>query len=570
MKHWRVLSENQEPDSGPALVSSIPRPLAEVLAARGVRSEAEFDRYFRPRLSDLGDPFQLPGMSAAVDRLWHAIVNNESIVVYGDYDVDGITSAALMVKVLGQFGVKVSYYLPSRMEDGYGLGVEAVQKCIEQFRPTLIVTTDCGTGSTEAVRLAGKMGVDVVVTDHHESGGEVAPAVAVVNPKLGGDAQARTLAGVGVSFKVCHALIKRAREAGRPEAERVDLREYLDLVALGTIADVVPLTGENRILASHGLMRLNRRERKGVNALGDIAGARGELSAYHVAYVLGPRLNAAGRLGTADSAIELLLTSHEERAQTLAGELDECNRERKRIEKVILDAAIDEIETGAGEVGPHGIVVGQKGWHIGVIGIVAAKLSSRYERPAIVVGFGEDGMGRGSCRGVEGFNLLDGLKSCESLLAGFGGHERAAGLEIHWDNFERFQKAFHAVCASELKGRDLRSTLTLDSWIGIGDFQDAEFMRVLEGMAPFGEGNHEPVWGMKSVRLEGEPRLVGGSHLKMTLVSGGRACEAIGFNLGDRKVPMGPLDLAFTVRKNVYQGRSTVQLHIQDFREAVS
>jgi single-stranded-DNA-specific exonuclease len=568
VKRWRILNNRQEPGGAPAPFSCLPAPLACMLAGRGVRTAADLDRFLRPRLSDMTDPFLLPGMQAAVDRLWAAIQGGESIVVYGDYDVDGITSAALMVLVLERLGAKVSAYLPSRMEEGYGLGMEALQRCLEQFHPGLIVTTDCGTGSVDAIRMAGEAGVDVVVTDHHEAGGVVASAAAVVNPKLGEDLQARMLAGVGVAFKVCHALIKQGRDAGRPEVEGVDLRDYLDLVALGTIADVVPLMGENRILACHGLAKLNRRERMGLQALGEVAGANGELGAYHVAYVLGPRLNAAGRMGSADAALELLLTRQESRARSLAAELEMSNRERKRIEKEILDEAVGRIEAMFDPEVHHGIVVGDEGWHIGVIGIVASKLSGRYGRPAIVVGFDEDGMGRGSCRSVEGFNLLEGLKTCESLLKQYGGHAMAAGLEVHRDHFEGFQEAFCAACATALGGRDLRKTLTMEGWVGMGDVQDKEFLRVLEGMAPFGEGNPEPVWGMKEVRVEGAPRVVGGSHLKMTVVSGGRACETIGFGMGDREVPGGPLDVAFTVRRNTFQGRTTLQLQLQDFRAA--
>lgn len=566
MKHWRVLNSKQEPGDAPASFPGIPTPLAAALSGRGVRSAAELDRFLRPRLSDLADPFLLPGMNAAVDRIWRAIRSGEAIAVYGDYDVDGITSAALMVLVLERLGARVMTCLPKRMEEGYGLGLDALRRCMEEFHPGLIVTTDCGTGSVDAVVAAAGAGVDVVVTDHHEAGDQVAPAVAVVNPKLGSDPQARMLAGVGVAFKVCHALIKQGRESGYTEGEGVDLRDTLDLVALGTIADVVPLLGENRILASHGLARLNRRERMGLQALGEAAGSSGDLGAYHVAFVFGPRLNAAGRMGTADAALELLLTRQDARARSLAAELEMCNRERKRIEKEILDEAVGRIEAVFDPAAHHGIVVGEEGWHVGVIGIVAARLSGRYGRPAIVVGFDEDGVGRGSCRSVEGFDLLDGLKSCESLLAGYGGHAMAAGLEIHRDNFEQFQAAFKAVCATALGGREMGKSLTLESWVTIGDVLDKEFVRVLEGMAPFGEGNPEPVWGMREVRVEGEPRVVGGSHLKMTVVSGGRACEAIGFNMGDRAVPDGPLDVAFTVRRNTYMGRTTTQLQLQDFR----
>lgn len=566
MKHWRVLDEARE-GAGTEPLPGIPAPLSVVLARRGVRTAGELDRFLRPRLSDLTDPFLLPDMRAAVDRIWRAIETGESMVVFGDYDVDGITSAALMVEVLGALGGRVSCFLPNRIGEGYGLGVEPVRRCLEQFHPGLIITTDCGTGSVEAVQAAREAGADVVVTDHHEVGGDrVAPAVAVVNPKLGGDRTLRRLAGVGVAFKVCHALLKAGRERGVAQVEGIDLREHLDLAALGTIADVVPLLDENRILASHGLAKLNQRNRTGLHVLGEMAGAADEIGAYHVAFVLGPRLNAAGRMGTADAALELLLTRHEPRARNLALELDGANRERKRIEQEI----IQQVEAGlGGRFDPgsqHGIVVGGDGWHVGVIGVVAARLSARYGRPAIVVGFDGDGMGRGSCRSVEGFDLLKGLETCRPMLSRYGGHAMAAGLELRQADFGRFKDAFHELCETTLKGRDFAPVLQVDGWLGMGDVQDREFMRVLEQMAPFGEGNPEPVWGMREVRVEGAPRVVGGKHLKFRAVSGSRACEAIGFNMGDRELPEGPMDIAFTVRWNTYQGRRTIQLQLQDFR----
>ncbi len=555
--------------AGTDAIPGVPAALAGVLARRGVQSPSAADRFLHPRLSDLSDPFLLPGMEKAAERIWAAVRSGESVVIYGDYDVDGITSAALLVEVLGALGGRVAWSLPNRAEEGYGLGVESVRRCLEQFHPGLIVTTDCGTGSTEAVRVAREAGVDVVVTDHHEVGeGPVAPAVAVVNPKLGSDPSALTLAGVGVAFKVCHALLKAGRDKGQEAVQSVDLRQHLDLVALGTIADVVPLLAENRIFASHGLARLNRRDRAGIRVLGEVAGSSGEWGSYHVAFVLGPRLNAAGRMGTADAAMELLLTRHEDKARSLAESLDGLNRDRKRIEKDI----IEQIEAGQGgsfdPVTHPAIVVGGSGWHWGVIGVVASRLSTRYGRPTIVIGFDEHGRGRGSCRSVEGFDLLSGLKTCEPLLTRYGGHAMAAGMEIHRNNFERFQAAFHEMCAEALAGVETKPALSLDGWVSLGDVQEREFARVLGLMAPFGEGNPEPVWGMREVRVAGAPRVVGGAHLKLTVISGGRSCEAIGFNMGDRQVPEGLLDIAFSARQNCCQGRTSLQLQLHDFRPA--
>lgn len=568
MKRWVVSAENGGEETA-GVIAGVPPLLGRVLARRGIRTAAEADRFLRPRLSELSDPFLLPGMQEAVRRIWRAIRGGERILVYGDYDVDGITSAALMVEILGNLGARVAFYLPSRLEEGYGLGTQAVQRCLERFQPGLILTTDCGTGSCEAVQLARGAGVDVVVTDHHEvGGGAVAPAVAVVNPKISGAAAGQSLAGVGVAFKVCHALLRAGREMGIDSVSAVDLRRHLDLVALGTIADVVPLQGENRILVTHGLARLNKRDRKGIAVLGEVAGSLGEIGTYHVAFVLGPRLNAAGRLGTADAALELLLTQEESRARLLAQDLDALNQERKRIEREI----IEQIEAGQGGVfNPltrKCIVVGGHGWHLGVIGVVASRLSTRYGRPAIVVGFDEHGVGRGSCRSVEGVDLLHGLKQCERLVRRYGGHAMAAGMEVHRDSFEDFQEAFHSFCAGALQERDLAPVLCLEEWIGMADLQEPEFLRVLERMAPFGEGNPEPLWGMRRVALSGPARLVGSAHLKMTLVAGSRSCEAIGFHMADRAVPVEPIDIAFTVRRNQYMGRSTLQLQLQDFRPA--
>lgn len=570
MKHWKVLTPADGPAEELARQSLLPLPLARLLCARGVTTPGEADRFLNPRLSDMGDPFRLPGMEKAVERIWQAIREKTPIVVYGDYDVDGVTSAALMSLVLAHLGAKVFRHLPNRMEEGYGLGAEAVERFVATDKPGLIITTDCGTGSHEAIAAAGALGVDVVVTDHHEVSDSPAAAVAVVNPKLGADPSARILAGVGVAFQVCYAVLKRGREQRWKAAADLDLRSHLDLVALGTIADMVPMLHENRILVRHGLAQLNRRERKGIQALADVAGAKGDLGAYHVGFVLGPRMNAAGRLGNAGDALELLLTEDVDRAASLAQKLDGANRDRKEIEGAIMEEAIRRVDAVFDPESQFGIVVGDAGWHVGVVGIVASRLANRYGRPAIVVGFDESGMGRGSCRSIEGFDLLGGLKQCSDYLARYGGHEMAAGLEVTRDQFDPFRKAFDEACSAMLKGRDLRKTLVIDGWVSLPELLEPKFVDVINRIAPFGEGNPEPVWALKEVQIIGKPKLVGEAHLKMRVGVGGSSCEAIGFNMGERlaQFPEGPLDLAFTLRTNTYLGRTTPQLHLQDFRES--
>lgn len=569
MKNWKLREIEDGPVQELARLSLLPVPLARALSLRGVAVAGDVDRFLNPRLSDVVDPFILPDMEPAVTRIWKAIRDGESIVVYGDYDVDGVTSAALMSYVLERLGGHVSRFLPSRMEEGYGLNGVTVEQCIRFFKPSLIVTTDCGSGAHEAANVAAKAGVDIVVTDHHEVGTEgPAPVVALVNPKLGTDLQARCLSGVGVAFKVCHALLKKGRDDKQSAAFSLDLRAVLDLVALGTVSDMVPMIHENRILVRHGLVQLNRRERLGLRVLSEVAGATGELGTYHVGFVLGPRMNAAGRMGKADSALELLLTEDPVKARELALFLDSANQNRKLVESEIMEEAVRRIEANYDPALHFGIVVGEVGWHVGVVGIVASRLVNKYGRPAIVVGFDENGVGRGSCRSIEGFDLLGSLNACSDYLSRHGGHEMAAGLEVQHGVFETFQKAFYAVCEKGLKGRDLRRTLELDSWVGMEEILAPRFLEVITRMGPFGECNHEPVFGVKGVQLVGAPRVLKDAHLKMRVGLGHDVCDVIGFKMADRlgELPDGPVDLAFNLRANTYMNRTSLQLNLLDFR----
>lgn len=568
MKRWQTVAADDGLARELAAGTGMPFALARVLAARGVVSPAQIDRFLRPRLSDLADPFDLPDMAAAADRVWRALEANEPIAVYGDYDVDGVTSAALLVLVLRALGARVAVSLPNRIDEGYGLSLESLERCLATHGPRLIITVDCGTGSRDAVDRARQAGVDVVVTDHHEIGPTLAEAVAVVNPKRGSNAGQRMLSGVGVAFKLCHALLKAGRERGHAAAN-LDLREHLDLVALGTVADVVPVLGENRILIRHGLACLNGRSRPGLRALAEVAGASGELGAYHVGFVLGPRLNAAGRLGHAEAALELLLSGQDDHARGVAVTLDEANRERKRLETEILEESIRRVEATFRPDSHFAVVVGERGWHVGVVGIVAARLVARYGRPAVVVGFDDSGMGRGSCRSIDGLDLVAALEACSGHLHKHGGHARAAGLELHEDAFEQFRQAFHGACATALKGRDLRPQLRIDAWVTLDEVMHPGFMGTLAQLAPFGEQHPEPVWAVRDVPVAGVVREVGEGHLKFAVSAGSRRMEAIAFGMAGRAArPEGRIDVAFTLRKNAYMGREALQMHVVDFRPA--
>jgi single-stranded-DNA-specific exonuclease len=543
------------------------RAMARALVTRGLVDHAEIDKFLQPRLADLTDPFSLPGMQTAVDLILSHIEQGSAILVYGDYDVDGVTATALMIQVLSGLGAVAVPFLPHRIEDGYGLGVETLHRCIENYHPNLIITVDCGTSSVEAVREAARLGIDVIVTDHHEPAAEgVAEACAIVNPKLGGGPEdIRMLAGVGVAFKVCHGLVKAARQRRMEAAEKLDLKTFMELVAVGTVADIVPLLKENRILVYHGLTLLNRTQSVGLRTLIEAAGISGYVDTYHIGFIIGPRINAAGRLGNAEAALELVLTEQEPRARILAQQLDDASRKRQEIEDKIVQEACSDLDGRFDAGRDFGLVVAHPHWHAGVIGIVASRIASRYNRPVVVIGMDDDGVGRGSCRSVPGFDLLKHLQQCSPMLRRYGGHAMAAGLEVDHSRIEEFAARFNEVCAATLSRVDQRRQLLVDAWITPGDIGDPLY-HDQNRLRPFGHSNPLPVWAIRNVTPLFPPRVIGGKHLKILFSMGGRQREAIGFGMGDREVPDGPLDIAFNLILNRYNGQEYLQLHLQDLR----
>ena len=545
-------------------LGNIPKPLAALLVQRGCATAEEAVEFMTPALSSLRNPFELPDMDKAVARVRRALTGGEKITVFGDYDADGVCSTVLMVRVLRELGGKVSAYIPGRMEDGYGLSPAALESCVELYDPSLIVTVDCGTGSTDAVEAARAKGIDVVITDHHEPGGEVAPAVAVVNPKRVENHPGSILAGVGVAFKFCHALTKTGRDENCTASACLDLKKVLDFVAVATVTDMVPLRGENRALVRAGFQSLENTAWPGWNALKRVAGLNGPLETWHAGFTFGPRINAAGRVGRADAALELFLTDLPERADELAQLLDEANRERQDIEKGIVKEAIDEIDGYFDEEKTFGIVIAREGWHAGVIVIVASRLVQRYERPVAVAG--TDGeSGRGSCRSIDAFSVLDGLNACADLLKQFGGHEMAAGLEVEKKNLAAFKERFNAFAAERLKDVDLSPVLEIDRAVELAEV-DAALMAGLKRTGPFGQDNPEPVWAVLNVNVT-DSRILKEKHLKLTLSDGPNQIDAIGFNLAE-KLPSGPVDVAFTLQENTWNGRTSLQLNLKDLRPA--
>jgi single-stranded-DNA-specific exonuclease len=528
--------------------------LAQVLVNRGYRDTVAAQKFLHPQLRDLHDPFELPDMSAAVARVLAAIEKRERIVIYGDYDVDGVTSSALLTSVLNAAGATVANFLPQRMDEGYGLSADGVARCLKEHKPDLLIAVDCGTSSVHEIADLKKHGVDVIVLDHHEPPAELPNCVALVNPKRAADGE--PLASVGVSFKLVHALLKRDRHL----ADKIDLREHLDLVAVGTVADIVPLTGENRILVKAGLERLPHTQRVGLRALMDIADVPDRVKPYHIGFRIGPRLNAAGRLADAMAALELLLTDNAARAGELAKLLDEHNAKRQQIEEHITTEALAmarESETD------RVLVLANPGWHAGVIGIVASRVTQQFYRPTVIIG--QDG--RGSCRSVSGFSIVEALAACAPVLQKFGGHEMAAGLSIEAKQITELRRRLNEHAARTLKDDNLRPRIHIDAVMRLDEL-DSGFFKQLERLEPCGQDNPEPVFAALDVRLRGTPRVVGKDHLKFAVTDGETTAEAIWWRMAEHQLPDGPMDVAFNADLNEYGGKQSVQLKVRDVRAA--
>lgn len=543
------------------------RPICQMLVGRGYDSEASVRQLLEPRLSDLSEPFDLPGMPQAVKRIWGAVDRDESIVIYGDYDCDGLCATCILKLFLSHFTEKVHCFVPDRLEDGYGFSLGTLERVIEAYSPKLIITADCGTRSVESVKEAKRHGIDVVVTDHHEGYDDLLPeALALINPRIAGSASTKDLPGVGVVFKLCCALLRAAQSDKRDGVDSLCLDELLDLVALGLVSDLVPLVGENRILLYHGLERLNGgRLRCGLQALVRVAGIRTRLDCYELGFLLGPRISAAGRLSSAALGLELLMTDDPRQARRLAGQLDACHRERKRIEDRIITEASLQVQPDVNAGNVCGLVAANEGWHVGAIGIVAARLYGRYHLPTAVVSFDAEGFGRGSCRSGAQVNMVEVLDRCAKWLDAYGGHPTAAGFSLRKANYEKFADAFKNACSALLSEEDLRESHQIDAWIALSEIDD-DLMRSLEALRPFGLGNQTPTWGVRNVGVQGGPSIVGGNHLKLVLVNGAKQIDAIGFGMGDRKPPEGNLDVIFQLQYNHFRGRKTLQLSLKDFR----
>ena len=547
--------------------------LAQCLLNRGFSEPSAIQQFLQPRLKNLADPFLLPNMDAAIGRLLRAREQNESLVIFGDYDVDGVTSTALLLEVLRPLGWRVDFYLPNRMDEGYGLSADGVENCLKKFPTTLLLAVDCGSTAVETVASLRARGVDTIVLDHHQVSNPAPAVVALVNPQLTQNSKFKTqnfteLCSAGLAFKLAHALVKRGRETGLPGAAEFDLRPLLDLVALGTIADIVPLIGENRILVSAGLERLNKTQRPGIVALKKAAQSPEKLGAYEVGFQLAPRLNAAGRLETAEDALRLLLAKDLAEATPLAQNLDSRNRERQKIERGIVEEVSGAVRAKFNPQTDFVIVEGQLLWHIGVVGIVASRVLQEFYRPTIIIG-GEGGEWRGSGRSIAGFDLAAALRECDDLLLRHGGHAMAAGLSIAPEKIDLLRQRLNEIARRSLRPEDLQPPLRLDAEIGL-DEMNFDLLAELDRLKPTGQGNPAVQFCARNLSHQRPLQRMGAQkqHVKMWVTDGMTAHEAVWWNGGEKSLPVGKFDLAFAPQINQFNGKRTVQLKVLDWQPA--
>jgi single-stranded-DNA-specific exonuclease len=563
---WESLSCDDAAADRLASTLNIAPVVAKLLCQRGFSDPERAARFLNPRLEHLHDPMALAGMSLAVDRILRAIANKERIAIHGDYDVDGVTSTVILRRALELLGADVVHFIPERLKDGYGLQPSAIER-LHADRVALVISVDCGIRGAEAARRARELGVDLIITDHHEPDVELPPALAVINPKRADCTYPdKYLAGVGVALKVVQALCLRTnRQAWLPG--------FIKVAAIGTLADVVPLVGENRVIAKLGLDLLSKGPHKvGLRALLEVSGLTGKtIDSYHIGFMLAPRVNAAGRMSTPDIAARLLLAADEtmaEEVRELAQQLDGENVRRQEEEAEIL-AAAKKVVTTDPEIGARSVlVVAGDGWHRGVIGIVASKLVDAFHRPAIVLSV-EDGIAHGSCRSIPQFDMLGALERCAHLLTRFGGHRQAAGLALGADRIRELRQAVNDVADEVLGPDDLMPRLRIDG--------DLTFRGITGGvaagvaaLAPFGAGNPRPVFAAHGVEIIDGPRKLKERHLKMALKQDGRIFRAIAWRAAERHDDLSEhkaaIDVAFSLDQNQYNGETFVELSIADFR----
>ena len=555
---WVLPEEDRANTRQLATELRLPGVIAQLLLARGVSTADEARHFLNAKDAPLTDPFQLSDMDKAVARITAAREAGEHIRVFGDYDVDGMSATAILYRGLARFGVKtLSYAMPDRLTEGYGINPQSVANA-KSDGVSLLITVDNGISAHEAADTAQEQGIDLIVTDHHHIEGSLPNAYAVINPKRDDpDSPFADACGAAVAFKLCSAL------TGSPAD--------FDLVALATVADVVPLRRENRTLVELGLREISGESHLGIQALIRKAGLRPkEMRAENIAFQLAPRINASGRLGDAKLGLQLLLTDSEEEAGLIASQLDALNVERRRIEDGILEEAREEIEATL-DPSQRTIVVARAGWHPGVIGIVAARLQNAYWRPAALIALDDNGLGRSSCRSTPDFNIVEALGECKHLLVKYGGHHAAAGMTIEEDHVEEFKEAFEAAARKSMPQGERSPELKIDALLSLSDI-DSDLLHAIDALEPFGSTNAPPLFASFGVSiLPKSARALRGGHLKCRVQQGNRSFNTIGFNLADAFAQCDSpqtVDIAYRPKFNTWRGETTVQLELKGIRPA--
>jgi len=568
IKRWTI-REIEDTDSVKALSDSlnISEVLARLLVLRNIKNFSQARSFFRPSLDSLHNPFLMNGMEEATSRVIQALTENQLICIYGDYDVDGTCATALLYLFLKELDANVDFYIPNRLTEGYGLSRDGID-AIKTSGASLIITVDCGITAIEETDYANKLGMDVIICDHHQPKEQLPPALAVLDPlKPACNYPFKFLSGAGVALKLAQGVCERI-------GKREMTMKYFDLVALAGAADIVPLIDENRILVKEGINQINSNPRAGILALIESSSLHlGNLTSGQVVFTLAPRINAVGRLGDARRAVNLLITNNLNTARELAQVLETENYERRKIDVDTYDAALQLVEETVDLDNEIAIILHQEEWHPGVIGIVASRLVEKYYRPTIMLTT-IDGVAKGSARSITNFNIYDALQKCEDMLIHFGGHQAAAGLAVEIDKLQEFKERFNQIVKESISERDLMPEVIIDSKIKLSDITP-KFIKILDEFSPFGPGNMRPVFLAEGVDVINTPRIVGNNHIVATFKQNGsdKVFDAIGFNFGEYfdliKRKNGKLDIVFTIDKTVKDGRTFPQFRLKDLHSSI-
>ena len=561
-KKWQIYETDKEKVEEIEKKYQINKLLSTILVNRNIIKEEDIRLFLNPTREDFYDPFLIKDMDIAVDRILQAIDKKEKVTIYGDYDVDGITSITVLKSFLKDIGLEATFYIPNRLEEGYGLNKNAIDK-IKQNGCDLMITVDCGISAIEEIEYANSLGIETIVTDHHEAGNELPKAIAVIdNKRKDSTYPFRELAGVGVVFKLTQAL---GMKLGLKEETYL---KYLDIVCVGTISDIVPLVDENRVIAKLGLMLVKQTRNIGLKSIINSSGYT-KIDSNTISFGVAPRINACGRMGKAEEALELFLSTDIYEVNDLTKKLNEHNRKRQETEKSIFESALKKIQEEHLDEN-KAIIVGGENWHHGVIGIVSSKITEMYFKPSILLSFEEDGIGKGSGRSIPGFDLHDALMKCLDTIEKFGGHSMAVGITIKKDKLEEFQKEFEEI-ATESHIEEIVPIINIDAKIGLGDI-NKEMVESLKQLEPFGEANKMPIFAFKNLKIDSIRALSEGKHLKLTLKEDNYIINAIGFNIGNlsEEYRIGDkVDIAGVLEINTFNGVDNLQINIKDIMKSI-